>query len=105
MILSTKQKQTYRHGEQTCGCQGGGGKKWDEWGVWGWQMRAITIRMISNEVLLYRIGNYIKSLGIDHNGRQYQKKNMYMCVYIYMYMYIYALTGSLCFTVEIDSTL
>ena len=25
MILSTKQKQTHRHGEQTCGCQGGGG--------------------------------------------------------------------------------
>ena len=22
---STKQKQTHRHGEQTCGCQGGGG--------------------------------------------------------------------------------
>ena len=25
MNLSTKQKQMYRHGEQTCGCQGGGG--------------------------------------------------------------------------------
>ena len=23
MNLSMKQKQTYRHGEQTCGCQGG----------------------------------------------------------------------------------
>ena len=22
--LSMKQKQTHRHGEQTCGCQGGG---------------------------------------------------------------------------------
>ena len=22
--LSTKQKQTYRHRQQTCGCQGGG---------------------------------------------------------------------------------
>ena len=27
MNLSTKQKQTHRHREQTCGCQGGG--------VWG----------------------------------------------------------------------
>ena len=25
MNLSTKQKQTHRHKEQTCGCQGGGG--------------------------------------------------------------------------------
>ena len=23
--LPTKQKQTHRHGKQTCGCQGGGG--------------------------------------------------------------------------------
>ena len=25
MNLSTKQKQTHSHGEQTCACQGGGG--------------------------------------------------------------------------------
>ena len=24
MNLSTEEKQTHRHGEQTCGCQGGG---------------------------------------------------------------------------------
>ena len=23
------------HREQTCGCQGGGGKEWDGLGVWG----------------------------------------------------------------------
>ena len=33
MNLSTKQKQTHRHREQTCGCQGGGRK--DGVGVWG----------------------------------------------------------------------
>ena len=27
MNLSTKQKQTHRHGEQTCGCQGGKGER------------------------------------------------------------------------------
>ena len=27
MNLPTKQKQTHRHGEQTCGCQGGGRRK------------------------------------------------------------------------------
>ena len=30
MNLSTKQKQTPRHGEQTCGCQGGG-KEGEGW--------------------------------------------------------------------------
>ena len=31
----TKQKQTHGHREQTCGCQGGDGRKRDGWGVWG----------------------------------------------------------------------
>ena len=29
MNLSIKQKWTHRHGEQTCGCQGGGGRERD----------------------------------------------------------------------------
>ena len=33
MNLFTKQKQTYRHREQTCGCQDGG-REWDGQGVW-----------------------------------------------------------------------
>ena len=44
MNLSTKQKLTHRHGEQTCGCQGGGGRERDGLGVWGWQMQTITFR-------------------------------------------------------------
>ena len=28
----------YGCGKQTCGCQGGGGKQWDGWGVWDWYM-------------------------------------------------------------------
>ena len=35
MDLSTKQKQTHKHGEQTCGCQGGGMRDWEGLGVWG----------------------------------------------------------------------
>ena len=31
MNLSTE--QTHRHGEETCGCQGGGGKEWHGLGV------------------------------------------------------------------------
>ena len=32
--LSTKQKQTLRHREKTCGSQGGGVRKWDRLRVW-----------------------------------------------------------------------
>ena len=35
MNLSMKQRQTHRHTEQTCGCQGGNGREWDGLGVWG----------------------------------------------------------------------
>ena len=45
MNLSTKQKQTHRHREQTCGCQGRGGREWDGLGVGGWQMQTITFRI------------------------------------------------------------
>ena len=37
------QKQTYRHREQTCGCQGGEGKEGLE--AWDQQMQTITYRM------------------------------------------------------------
>ena len=45
MNLSTKQKQTHRHREQTCGCQGGGGWARDGLGVWDQQMQTIIYRM------------------------------------------------------------
>ena len=43
MNLSTEQKDTHRHGEQTCGCQGAG--EWDGLGVWNQQMQTIPFRM------------------------------------------------------------
>ena len=42
---SMKQKQTQRNGEQTCDCQGGGGKEWDGLGLWGQQMQTNTFIM------------------------------------------------------------
>ena len=45
MNLPMKQKQTYRHTEQTCDCQGGGEWGWDGLGVWNWQMQTIIYRM------------------------------------------------------------
>ena len=45
MNISTKQKQTHRRREQTCGCQGGGGWGKDGVGVWDQQMQTITYKM------------------------------------------------------------
>ena len=67
-------------------------------------MQTITFIMDSIEV---------QSLEKEHEGRQYEKKNV--CVYIYIahihtHTYIHAyicvfMTGSLCCTAEIDTTL
>ena len=45
MSLSTKQQQNHRNKEQTVIASGEGGRKWDGWGVWGWQVQIITFRM------------------------------------------------------------
>lgn len=50
MILPTKQKRTHAHGEQTCGCQGGEGKKWDVQEVGVGRCKLLHLEWISNEV-------------------------------------------------------
>ena len=59
--------------------------------------KLVHLEWISNEVLLHSARNYIKSLGIEHDGREHEEKNV--CTYIYIYM-----TESLCCTVEIGTT-
>ena len=68
---------------QTCGCQGRGSGM--DWEFEDGRCKQLHLEQISNEVLLYRTGNYIQSLGIEHDGRQYEKK-----------MNVYKVTGSLC---------
>ena len=68
MNLSAEQKQTHRHGEHTCGCQGGGGGRGMDWEFGVSRCKLLHLGWISNEVLLYSNGNYIQSLGIDHDG-------------------------------------
>ena len=34
-----------------------------------------------DEFLLYSTGNYIHSLGMDHDGGEYKKGNVYICMY------------------------
>ena len=69
MNLLTERKQTHRHGEQTCGCQGWREREWDggEFGVC--RGKLFHLEWINNKVLLYSTGNYIQSLGIEHNGK------------------------------------
>ena len=92
MNLSTKQKWTHRPGEQICGCQGGGRREWDgqEFGVSKCEL--LHLEWISNDVLLYSTENYTQSLMTEHVEDNMRKICMYM-------------TGSLCCTTEIDTTL
>ena len=70
----------------------GGSGMDEEFGVG--RCKLLHLEWISNEVLLYSTANYIQSLIIDHEGRQYKKGNAYKCM-----------TGSLCCTAEIGTTL
>ena len=38
--------------------------------------KLLHLEWISNEVLLYSTGNYIQFIGMEHDGRQYEKKNV-----------------------------
>ena len=50
--------------------------------------------MTKNKVLLYSIGNYIQYPIINHNGKEYEKEYVYLCV-----------TESLCCIPETTTTL
>ena len=67
MNLSTEWKQTHRHREQTCGCQGGGNRM--DWELGFGRCKLLHLKWISSEVMLYSTGNYIQSPGIEHDGR------------------------------------
>ena len=61
MKLSTKQKQTHRHREQTCGCQGEvGGREGLDWEFGTSRCTLLYIEWINNKVVLYSTGNYIQ---------------------------------------------
>ena len=71
----------------------GKGREWNGLGVWGQYMQTIIFTMDRQlgtsyvtgttyliSMLLYSIGNYIQSLGMDQDGRQYEKRHVYICV-------------------------
>ena len=58
MNLSTEQK-LQKSGEQTCGCQGGGGRSGMNWASGVNRCKLLHLEWISNEILLYSTGDYI----------------------------------------------
>ena len=62
------------------GNKGGSGMDW-EFGVSSWKL--LHLEWISNEVLLYNTQSYIQSFRIDHDGREYEKKEW---IYIYIWL-------------------
>ena len=70
MNLSTEKKQIHGHREQTCGCQGEGGRKEvGRLGVRVSRCKLLHLDWISNEALIYSTRNYIQSLVIEHDRR------------------------------------
>ena len=43
-------------------------------------IKLLRLEWVSNEVLLYSTGNYVQSLGVEYDGRYYEKKNVYICM-------------------------
>ena len=73
------------------GAGGGGGMEWD-FGVS--RCKLLHIEWINNKVLLYSSGNYIQYPKINHNGKEYLKNNVYICI-----------AESLCCTTDINTAL
>ena len=90
MNLSMKQKQTHKHREQTCGCQGGEGR--DCLLVWDWQTQPTIFRMDKQQSpAITAQGN----MSWDKpQWKRIFKMNVCVCV-----------TESLCCAAEISTTL
>ena len=46
------------------------------------ECKLLLLEWVSNEVLPCSTGNYIQSLGMEHDGREYEKKNVYIYIYV-----------------------
>ena len=70
--MNLTMKQTHREREQTCGCQGGGGKMETELGTS--KCKLVHTERINNKDLLYRTTNDIQYPVINHNGKEHEKE-------------------------------
>ena len=76
--LSTKQKQTHGHREQTCGCRGAG--RGVEREAEMSRCKQLHIEWINNKILLQSTGNSFQCPGINHNGKEHFLKRVSVCV-------------------------
>ena len=56
-----------------------GGERGMHWECGVGRCKLLRLEWINNKVLLYSTGNYIQSLGINHNGKEFLKR-MSLCV-------------------------
>ena len=49
--------------------------------------KLLHLEWINNEFLLYSIVNYVQFLGMERDGRQYEKKNVYTHTHTHMAHY------------------
>ena len=53
----------------------------DRWRVWDQHMQTITYRMDQQQgPTVYNTGNYIQYPVVNHDGKEYEKKCIYICV-------------------------
>ena len=71
MSLSMKQKETHRHREQTCGCQGVGGRGVMEWEFGVSRCKVLYTEWINSKVLPYSTENYLQYPVINHHGKEF----------------------------------
>ena len=74
MNLTTKQKQTHRHREQTCGCQWEEGMKWEATGLCVSKCKLSHLEWIINKVLLHSISTLLGQTVMENNT------NLCVCV-------------------------
>ena len=67
MNLSTENKETHGHEEQTCGCPWEGGGSVMDWEFRIKRCKLLPLQWISNEILLYTTRNYIYPLVMGHD--------------------------------------
>ena len=74
----------------------GGGEM--EWEIGDSRCKLLYTERINNKVSLYSTGNYIQYPMINHNGREYIKQCIYMCVCMHV-----CIIKSLCYIAEIST--
>ena len=62
--------------------RGEGGRSGMDWEFGVGRCKLLHLEWVSDEVLLYSTGNYIQSLWIEHDGREYEKKNVDIDVWL-----------------------